>query len=141
MTQVNTQAAIRVVAGVIGQANQVLVAQRHPDKAYISWWEFPGGKVEADESDQQALARELKEELGVTVAVGAPIVETEYDYGDKRILLCSYWCTLAKGEPEALSHQAIHWSEPNRLDPAVFSAADRPLLVKLQADTQIVCEA
>ncbi|OOE36889.1 hypothetical protein BZG05_01030 [Salinivibrio kushneri] len=124
---------IRVVAGVATQDHQVLVAQRQPDTQFISWWEFPGGKVEQGETDQQALKREWREEFGVDIHVGAPIVETEFDYGDKVILLCSFWCDILDGPPMLHQHQAIYWSEPRRLDAGVFSGADRPLI-------KVLCE-
>ncbi|OOE89680.1 (deoxy)nucleoside triphosphate pyrophosphohydrolase [Salinivibrio sharmensis] len=141
MKQSKQCSSLRVVAGVATQDHQVLVAQRQPDAQFISWWEFPGGKVEQGESDQQALAREWREEFGVDIQVGAPILETEFDYGDKVIVLCSFWCDVIDGTLALNQHQAMYWSEPRRLDAGVFSAADRPLIEKLrhQFDTELTC--
>ncbi|WP_028022860.1 (deoxy)nucleoside triphosphate pyrophosphohydrolase [Enterovibrio calviensis] len=127
-----TLTPILVVAGVITEGDRVLIAQRHGVDGETGLWEFPGGKVEAGETEQEALARELMEELGLSVAVDDFLVETLHHYPAKSILLCSYRCKAVAGDITLHCHQAMAWVLPNELDRYCFSGADLPLVKHLQ---------
>ena len=119
---------IRVVAGAIIENGRVLAAQRGPGMAQEGHWELPGGKVEAGETDEQALQRELNEELGIQVNVGAAFGEHIHDYGDKQVHLVAHCCTLAKGTPHPREHAAIRWMGRGDLSKLDWAPADRPLI-------------
>jgi 8-oxo-dGTP diphosphatase len=119
---------IRVVAALIRQGGKVLLTQRKPGRHLGLSWEFPGGKVEAGESDEQALMRELQEELGVTVSVGTRCFETRHSYGTREMHLLVYRCRLLEGEPRALDVNAVEWVEEIRVQEREFLPADLPLV-------------
>lgn len=124
---------IRVVAGVILRGQQVLVCQRRMDQFPPGVWEFPGGKPEGRETDEQALARELDEELGVRVVVGGQIGVSEYAYGDKLIVLVAYVAVVEVGEPVAREHAAMQWVGRESLRGLDWAPADVPLLDAVDA--------
>ncbi|MDD1794273.1 (deoxy)nucleoside triphosphate pyrophosphohydrolase [Enterovibrio makurazakiensis] len=125
-------APVLVVAGVITDGERVLITQRHGVEGEAGLWEFPGGKVEAGETDQEALVRELVEELAINVEVGEFLVETLHHYPTKSILLRSYRCLAVAGEFTLHCHQAMAWVSPAELDRYSFSGADLPLVSYLQ---------
>jgi len=131
-----TPRALRVVCGAIIQDKRVLVALRGPGRALAGLWELPGGKVEAGEADADALARELREELGVEVRVGQLIGVSEYEGGARPLVLAAYACTLSCGTPEALEHQALEWVCAEDLNRRPWAPADVPLLHGVQ---QLLC--
>jgi 8-oxo-dGTP diphosphatase len=100
---------VNVVAGVILRDDVVLIAQRGGDDSLAHLWEFPGGKVKNGENHQQALVRELEEELGIQVEVGPAVAVTEVNQGDRILVLNSYLVNNYVGEPQALVHQKIAW--------------------------------
>jgi mutator protein MutT len=119
---------IRVVAALIRAGGQVLLTQRKPGRHLGLSWEFPGGKVEAGETDEQALRRELREELGVDVAVGTRCFETRHNYGTREMHLLVYRCRLVDGEPKAIDVNAVEWVAEKRLPERQFLPADLPLV-------------
>ncbi|PMN73735.1 (deoxy)nucleoside triphosphate pyrophosphohydrolase [Enterovibrio norvegicus] len=121
-----------VVAGVVTDGERVLITQRHDTEDAKGLWEFPGGKVEAGETEPEALSRELKEELDVTVEVGEFLTETLYHYPTKSVLLRSYRCRCEAGEITLHCHQAMVWVTPSELAEYVFSDADKPLVSLLR---------
>ncbi|OEE70090.1 thiamine-phosphate phosphorylase [Enterovibrio norvegicus FF-33] len=125
-------APILVVAGVIADGQRVLITQRYDQDSEAGLWEFPGGKVEEGETDQEALARELIEELSVEVKVGDFLLETLHHYPNKSILLRSYSCEVLKGDVTLHCHQAMAWVSPEALSRYTFSGADKPLVRQLQ---------
>ncbi|MCQ4314205.1 Nudix family hydrolase [Pseudomonas stutzeri] len=120
---------IHVAAAVIRSADGlVLIAKRALDKHQGGLWEFPGGKVEAGETIETALARELHEELGITVTKARPLIQVRHDYPDKQVLL-DVWDVLAfSGEPHGAEGQPLAWVEPADLPGYNFPAANRPIV-------------
>lgn len=120
---------IRVVAALVWRGDTVLAQQRPPGKSRALLWEFPGGKVEAGETDEAALARECREELDVDVAVGAKVWETAHAYQDVRVEMVLYRCTMAPdAAPKPLEAAQLAWVERSRLASLPFCEADLPLL-------------
>jgi len=124
---------LRVVGGAIRREGRLLVAQRGPDRALAGCWELPGGKVELGETDAQALARELLEELQVRVQVGPLLGIGLWEGGARPIALLAYGCTLVAGEPRAVEHSAVAWCRPQDLDALRWAPADVPLLSSVRA--------
>ena len=128
-------ARLTVVVGLlIDEAGRVLVTRRAPDAHQGGLWEFPGGKVEAGESVDTALARELAEELGVSVEASARFMTLEHDYADKQVLLDVYRVTRWQGEPRGLEGQPLAWQSPAELSSWPFPAANAPILAGLLED-------
>lgn len=124
---------VRVVAAVLVRDARVLAARRAAHRREGGLWELPGGKVEPGEDDATALARELGEELGVTVAVGAVVGESDHAYGHGVVRLVALRCTLLAGEPEALDHDELRWLGPGELASVTWAPADIPLLAAVRA--------
>ena len=126
---------VNVAVGIlIDDAGRVLVTRRAPEAHQGGLWEFPGGKVEADETLLEALARELREELGVLVETTAALMVLEHDYGDKRVRLDVHHVIRWSGEPRGLEGQPMAWQRPEQLWDWAFPAANRPILERLLAD-------
>tara|TARA_Y100001968_G_scaffold333001_1_gene393527 strand:+ start:2211 stop:2666 length:456 start_codon:yes stop_codon:yes gene_type:complete len=133
-----TPPALRVVGALIEREGKVLVTQRPVDsRTWPAAWEFPGGKVEPGETDREALARELREELGINVVVGALFAEVlNHNDGGKALDLRIYCCSLGEQQPQQLEVAAIRWERPQDLNKESFPSADRPIIGKLLQDTQ-----
>lgn len=115
---------IRVVAAEIERDGCFLITQRRPEAAMPLLWEFPGGRVEAGETDSQALQRELREEMGIDVAVGALSLRVEHEYDRYTLDLLVYRCTTAD-EPRALRVHGLRWVPPDQFDQYEFPGADQ----------------
>ena len=123
---------VRVVAALIDREDgRVLITQRRPQAFMPLKWEFPGGKVEAGESDETALVREIKEELGVEVEVGLHFMGLEHDYPDFSIDFHVYHCRLLSGEMKKHGVHDLRWVLPEELDSFEFPPADEPTIEKL----------
>ncbi len=128
-------AVVTVAVGIlIDDAGRVLVTRRAPDAHQGGLWEFPGGKVEENETLLEALARELQEELGVLVEATEALMVLEHDYGDKQVRLDVHRVTSWSGEPRGLEGQPLAWQQPEQLRDWTFPAANRPILERLLAD-------
>ena len=128
-------ALVTVAVGIlIDGAGRVLVTRRAPDAHQGGLWEFPGGKVEADETLLEALTRELREELGVSVEAAEALMVLEHDYGDKQVRLDVHRVTRWSGEPRGLEGQPLAWQRPEQLRNWTFPVANRPILERLLAD-------
>jgi mutator protein MutT len=125
---------IRVVAALIRKDKQVLITERWPNKHMGLTWEFPGGKVEPGESDEQALKRELMEELGIEVKVGTCCFETTYAYSNKEVHLSIYRCEIISGVPQAIDVKSLEWVAQNELNSRPFPPADLIFVQELVAD-------
>ena len=128
-------AVVTVAVGIlIDDAGRVLVTRRAPDAHQGGLWEFPGGKVEENETILAALARELQEELGVLVEATEALMVLDHDYGDKQVRLDVHCVTRWSGEPRGLEGQPLAWQQPEQLRDWTFPAANRPILERLLAD-------
>jgi 8-oxo-dGTP diphosphatase len=126
--------AVRVVAGVLRDSTgRVLIAQRPPGKHMAGLWEFPGGKVAAGESGEQALARELTEELGVSLRRCHPMLQLRHDYGDRVIQLDVFVVDDYGGEPAGREAQALKWVAASELAAQDLLPADQPIIEALNS--------
>jgi mutator protein MutT len=125
-------AAIEVAAGLVFHHRRLLFTQRHPDAHLGGLWEFPGGKRHADETFQQCLQRELREELGITVEVGELFESVIHAYPEKTVHLEFFLCRLLQGEPRPIGCAAISWVRPEELSLYELPAADARLLQRLR---------
>lgn len=121
---------INVVAAVIMKEGKVFATQRGYGE-FKDGWEFPGGKVEAGESPEEALCREIREELEVEVNVGDLIDTIEYDYPAFHLSMKCYVCTIAGGSPHLLEHEAARWLSADQLDSVAWLPADITLIPKI----------
>ena len=121
---------INVVAAVIMKEGKVFATQRGYGE-FKDGWEFPGGKVEAGESPEEALRREIREELEVEVNVGDLIDTIEYDYQAFHLSMKCYACTIAGGSPHLLEHEAARWLSADQLDSVARLPADITLIPKI----------
>lgn len=121
---------INVVAAVIMKDGKVFATQRGYGE-FKDGWEFPGGKVEAGESPEEALHREIREELEVEVNVGDLIDTIEYDYPAFHLSMKCYACTIAGGSPHLLEHEAARWLSADQLDSVAWLPADITLIPKI----------
>ena len=119
---------IRVVAAVIVVKNHLLIAQRSSEMSSALLWEVPGGKVENGESDEEALVRELQEELSIEVDVHGFVGMSCVFVGSKMIEMYVYRCTIKKGVPRAVEHKSIMWANESQLMQASWAPADIPLV-------------
>ena len=128
---------IDVAAGLIFRDGQLLITQRRPGDHLGGLWEFPGGKLEPDETFEHCLIRELHEELGIHVSVGPQIEEITHPYPQKTVRLRFFHCTLLSGEPQPLHCHAHAWVTPQALPTYEFPAADAQLIARLRRDTRL----
>lgn len=129
----NDPARLLVVAAVIERDGLMLCARRGTGRAQPGLWEFPGGKVEAGESETEALAREIREELGVEIVVGAFVAEVDHEYGDYKLRLRAYRGRISGGEPRPTEHEELRWLPAARLPELRWAAADLPVVAALAA--------
>lgn len=111
---------------MIVQGGKALCAKRGQGGTLAGLWEFPGGKVEAGESPKGALAREIHEELGCSIEVGAPITTTAHEYDFGVVELSTYYAQIIDGEPVAGEHEEIAWVSPANLKDLEWAPADIP---------------
>jgi len=126
---------IEVAAGLVFRDGRLLITQRPPGSHLEGLWEFPGGKCEPRETLEACLARELSEELGVTVHVGERVAEISHDYPDKQVRLHFFLCRLIAGEPLPIQCAAVAWVSAEELSGYEFPAADAGLIERLKSET------
>jgi 8-oxo-dGTP diphosphatase len=122
---------ITVVAAVVIRDRKVLLTQRKEDAHLPLHWEFPGGKVEEGESPPEALAREIREELGVEAAIEEPFAFNWHDYGVKRVLLLTYLARLTGGDPRKVGVRDLGWFGGAGVAGLKLPPADAPILERL----------
>jgi 8-oxo-dGTP diphosphatase len=126
---------IDVAAALIFCEGKLLIAQRHANAHLGGLWEFPGGKREANETFEECLIREIREELGVKISVGELFEEITHAYPDKTVHLKFFICELLHGEPQSLGCAAFKWIGQSELGDNKFPSADAHLLQKLRLHT------
>jgi 8-oxo-dGTP diphosphatase len=124
---------IEVSAGLVFRDGKLLITQRHADAHLGGLWEFPGGKREPDETFEECLIRELREELGIEIQAGEILESLSHDYPEKSVHLKFFRCEWKRGEPQALDCADFKWIRRDELDDYAFPAADARLLEKLKS--------
>jgi 8-oxo-dGTP diphosphatase len=119
---------ILVVAALIEREGRLLVCQRRKNDSFPLKWEFPGGKLKPGESPAEALARELKEELGADAAIGPEIYRTRHRYAEHADEIELYFFLVKSGAVANLAFEQIQWAEPATLPAFDFLPADRELI-------------
>lgn len=123
---------IDVTAAIMIKDNKVLIARRREDDRLADKWEFPGGKIRENETPEACLKREMAEEFGIVVAVGAFMGESIYHYPHDSIRLLAYRTDWVSGELHPRAHAAYRWVSYDQLETFDFSAADIPFVEKLR---------
>lgn len=125
--------AIQVVAAVIcDHEKQKIFASRRGYGDFKGGWEFPGGKVEAGETLEEALKREIREELDTEIHVGELIDTVEYDYPRFHLTMHCYWCTVASGELHLKEHDAAKWLTRDTIDSVKWLPADIGIIEQIK---------
>lgn len=123
---------IKVVAAIIrNNQNEIFIAQRNQNKSQGGLWEFPGGKIEPNETENQAIIREIKEELDMNITVIDKYTEIIYEYPDKTINLIVLNCQINDNHYALLEHQDSAWTVPSNLKNYEFAPADKIIISKL----------
>jgi 8-oxo-dGTP diphosphatase len=130
---------VHIAAGALRNARgEILICQRPAHKIYPGEWEFPGGKVEAGEGAEQALARELDEELGIRVTAARPLIRLRHVYPELSVDLDTWLVTAFDGEPRSVEHPASAWVAPDQLERWQLLAADAPIVTALRLPPNLV---
>ena len=116
-----------VVAAIIRDGDKVFATQRGYGD-YKDGWEFPGGKIEPGETPQQALVREIKEELDTDIAVGDCLTTVEYDYPAFHLSMQCFWCKIVDGKPVLKEHEAARWLDADHIDSVDWLPADLTII-------------
>lgn len=118
---------VKVVAAIIRDGGKVFATQRGYGD-YKDGWEFPGGKIEPGETPQQALEREIKEELDTDIAVGDCLATVEYDYPAFHLSMQCFWCKIVDGKPVLKEHEAARWLDADHIDSVDWLPADLTII-------------
>ena len=121
----------QVVAALIWDNDKFMICQRPAHKARGLLWEFVGGKIEPGETPQEALVRECREELAVTVAAGDVFMEVTHQYPDLTVHLTLFHATISQGVPQKLEHKDIRWITPAQIPAYDFCPADEEILQRI----------
>lgn len=122
---------IHVVAAVIVKDEKFLCAQRSNTKYLPYKWEFPGGKIEPGERLEDALIREIKEELGCRISVTSHLITSEHDYDFGLVKIDAFFCEIIDEQPQCLEHNVICWLEKDKLQQLDWAEADLPIVTIL----------
>ena len=123
---------IEVVAAILHRDGAYFATQRGYGE-FEGMWEFPGGKIEPGESSEDALKREIQEELGVDIAIENLLCTTEYDYPSFHLTMHCYLCSIASGEIELREHKSALWLTSDRLKDVAWLPADKEVIDKLKS--------
>ncbi|WP_407399007.1 (deoxy)nucleoside triphosphate pyrophosphohydrolase [Anaerovibrio sp.] len=122
---------INVVAAVIRKGDKILATQRGYGE-FKDGWEFPGGKIEPGERPEEALKREIKEELKAAVSVGEDLGVVEYDYPNFHLNMRCFMCSLVSEDVTLLEHEAMKWLTAETIDTVNWLPADKPMTEKIK---------
>lgn len=122
---------INVVAAIIKYENRIFATQRGYGE-FKDGWEFPGGKIESDETPKQALVREIKEELDTEIEVGELLDIVEYDYPNFHLSMQCFWCRVKSGKLVLKEHEAAKWLTKETIDSVEWLPADKDLVKKIK---------
>ncbi len=126
---------VHVVGGIIeNENNEIFCALRGPEMSLPNYWEFPGGKIEAGETPEQALKREIQEEFNCSINVGKKVEDTTYEYEKVIVRLETYMAKLVEGLPTALEHADTKWVARNEIMKLNFAPADVPAVEKIATE-------
>ncbi len=123
---------IHVVAAIITDASGRIFATQRGYGEWKDWWEFPGGKIEPGETPEEALRREIREELDIDITVGRLLATVEYDYPAFHLSMQCYLCTLPAGTPRLLEHEDARWLTREDLDSVRWLPADESIIKQLR---------
>lgn len=123
---------IDVTCAVIFCDNKILAVQRGPSQDLTGKWEFPGGKVEANESEEACLIREIREELGLGIKLNKRLLSVEYVYEKHTIQLIPFTASILEGELHLTEHSGYKWLSPTKLDSLDWAPADWPIVHQIQ---------
>ncbi len=126
-----TPTIVRVAAAIILRNGKILITQRHPTDQMAALWEFPGGKIEAGETPEACLQRELREELEIDARIGRKLGTSVYHYDHISIRLMAYQAFWHGSSMRLISHRDFRWIGPDQLDLYAFTPADLPFVHKL----------
>lgn len=132
MNKIQTMKHIQVVAAAITRNQKVFATQRGYGE-FKDWWEFPGGKIEPGETPEQALKREITEELNTQISVQGAVGTVEYDYPTFHITLHCYWCQVISGNLSLLEAEDACWLNARQIGTVNWLPADRQLLAAIKA--------
>ena len=127
---IESKKTIEVVAAIIIRDGKLFATQRGYGE-WKDWWEFPGGKIEPEESQEDALKREIREELATEIEVGTLLSTIEYDYPKFHLTMHCYLCTIISGELLLLEHEDARWLTTDELDSVKWLPADKDVIEKL----------
>lgn len=122
---------VEVVAALIWDNDKFMICQRPENKARGLLWEFVGGKVEPNETKEQALIRECQEELDITLKVGKVFLDVVHEYPDITVHLTLFNAVISEGEPKLLEHNDLRWITPKEIPQYDFCPADEEILERI----------
>ena len=133
--------SIRVVAAIIKSLNEkgesIIFATQRGYGDYKDWWEFPGGKIEQGETPEEALVREIKEELDTTITVDRFLMTVEYDYPEFHLSMDCFFCSIESGSLTLLEHEAAKWLSVDNLRQVNWLPADMEIIEQIEKDLTV----
>ncbi len=126
--------SVEVAAAIIYKKGKYFATQRGYGE-FEGMWEFPGGKIEPCETPQEALKREIQEELGIDIEINAHLCTTEYDYPSFHLTMYCYLCNIISGQMELREHKSALWLAPDSLDQVTWLPADEEVIEKIRSHT------
>lgn len=128
----NQEEYINVTAAIIEKDGKFLIAKRKKGTLLEGKWEFPGGKMESNETEEECLKRELKEEFGIKTEIGELVVESSFNYGEKAVRLLGFRAKYISGQFQLNAHDEIKWITIEEFDKFDFADADIPIINKIR---------